>query len=332
MPVEQIINAAKEASLMDVLSTFFSILEYPAITLLTAMLLEIILPIGSTLRISTLKPFFENISRKVNKEENSEAQIVFSSIFLPFFILVVAIFIVFFLKFVINYDLVVSLLLLPFLLESKPILKTTLEVKHALEEGRKDDAKKELQKIMIRDCSVLSEMGINKAMSEAVCMSMFANWFSILVWYMLLGIEGAVIMQLVAVMNRSFSLKEKRNESFGVFIQKLEQILMLPAVAFLAIVMMFSLSFKRIIVNYKAHVRTFVNSASSSVLEMLGSFANVSLGGPRYYEKELVRLPKLGGENEPNVGTPLKLYNKLRFCGILFVCICVILRIFLYTF
>ena len=88
MPVEQIINAAKEASFLDVLSTFFSILEYPAITLLTAMLLEIILPIGKTLRISSLKPFFENISRKVNKEENSEAQIVFSSIFLPFFIII----------------------------------------------------------------------------------------------------------------------------------------------------------------------------------------------------------------------------------------------------
>ena len=68
MPVEQIINAAKEASFLDVLSTFFSILEFPAITLLTAMLLEIILPIGNTLRISSLKPFFENISRKVNKE------------------------------------------------------------------------------------------------------------------------------------------------------------------------------------------------------------------------------------------------------------------------
>ena len=67
MPVEQIINAAKEASFLDVLSTFFSILEYPAITLLTAMLLEIILPIGPTLRISSLRPFFESLSRKVNK-------------------------------------------------------------------------------------------------------------------------------------------------------------------------------------------------------------------------------------------------------------------------
>ncbi|MDY6415419.1 MAG: hypothetical protein SPK83_01095, partial [Succinivibrio dextrinosolvens] len=153
MPIEQIINAAQEASFLDVLSTFFSILEYPAITLLTAMLLEIILPIGPTLRISSLRPFFESLSRKVNKEENSEAQSVFSSIFLPFFIIIVALLIVFFLKFVVNHDLIVSLLILPFLLESKPILVTTLKVKHSLEEQNKDEARKALQKIMLRDCS-----------------------------------------------------------------------------------------------------------------------------------------------------------------------------------
>lgn len=332
MPVEQIINAAKEASFLDVLSTFFSILEYPAITLLTAMLLEIILPIGKNLRLSSLRPFFENISRKVNKEENSDAQIVFSSIFLPFFIIVIALLIVFFLKFAVNHDVIVSLLLLPFLLESKPVLITTLNVKHSLEEQNKDEAKKTLQKIMVRDCSMLSEMGINKAMAEATSMSMFANWFCILVWYMLLGLEGAVIMQLVAVMNRSFSLKEKRNENFGIFVHKLEQILMIPAVIFLFIMMMFSFSFKRIISNMKAHLQTFVNASSCAVMDMLGSFANVSLGGPRYYEGELVRLPRFGGENEPEISTPLKLYNKLRFCGILFVCICVVLRIFLYSF
>ncbi|WP_281071690.1 cobalamin biosynthesis protein [Succinivibrio dextrinosolvens] len=332
MPVEQIINAAKEASFLDVLSTFFSILEYPAITLLTAMLLEIILPIGKTLRLSSLKPFFENISRKVNKEENSEAQIIFSSVFLPFFIIIIAILIVFFLKFTVNHDVIVSLLLLPFLLESKPVLMTTLSVKHSLEEQNKDEAKKNLQEIMVRDCSKLSEMGINKAMAEATSMSMFANWFCILVWYILLGLEGAVIMQLVAVMNRSFSLKEKRNENFGIFIHKVEQIMMIPPVILLFIMMMFSFSFKRIISNMKAHLQTFVNASSCAVMDMLGSFANVSLGGPRYYEGELVRLPRLGGENEPEIATPLKLYNKLRFCGILFVCICVVLRIFLYSF
>ena len=139
-------------------------------------------------------------------------------------------------------------------------------------------------------------------------------------------------MQLVAVMNRSFSLKEKRNENFGIFVHKLEQILMIPAVIFLFIMMMFSFSFKRIISNMKAHLQTFVNASSCAVMDMLGSFANVSLGGPRYYEGELVRLPRLGGENEPEISTPLKLYNKLRFCGILFVCICVVLRIFLYSF
>ena len=40
MPVEQILNAAKEVSISDFFATFFSILQYPAVTLLTAMLLD----------------------------------------------------------------------------------------------------------------------------------------------------------------------------------------------------------------------------------------------------------------------------------------------------
>lgn len=62
---------------------------------------------------------------------------------------------------------------------------------------------------MLRDCSKLSLMGVCKANSEAVAVGLFANWFSVMVWYMLLGIEGALIMQMVAVMNRSLALKKR---------------------------------------------------------------------------------------------------------------------------
>ena len=139
------------------------------------------------------------------------------------------------LRFVIDHDTIVSLLVLPFLLESKIVLKTALEVKHFLRDERKDLAKIELQKIMFRDCSKLSEMGINKALSEAVAMRLFINWFAIMVWYILLGLEGAIIMQMVAVMNRSFSFKHKRWEIFGAFIYRFEQALLIPSHSFLCI-------------------------------------------------------------------------------------------------
>ena len=54
MPVEQYLEVAQNTSFKDVLVTFFTILQYPAITLFTAMLLEIVLPIGNNLRLQAL--------------------------------------------------------------------------------------------------------------------------------------------------------------------------------------------------------------------------------------------------------------------------------------
>lgn len=331
MEVKQILNAASEASFGDVLSTFFDILQYPAVTLLTAMLLEIILPINATWRLSSLAPLFSKMAAKVNRKENSQGQTLFSSVFLPFFLLSIALFIIIVLRFVIDHDTIVSLLVLPFLLESKIVLKTALEVKHFLRDERKDLAKIELQKIMFRDCSKLSEMGINKALSEAVAMRLFINWFAIMVWYILLGLEGAIIMQMVAVMNRSFSFKHKRWEIFGAFIYRFEQALLIPAVVVLFVTMMCSVFALRILKNLKLHYKEFKTPVASIVLDMMGSYANISLGGPRYYQGNLVRLPRLGGSKEPDIKSPLRIYNKLRFSGIVFVCICVIFTIFVYS-
>ncbi len=328
MPVEQMLDAARDITFWDVLETFFAIIEFPAVTLLTVVLLEILLPISSSWKITGLIFYFEKISRKVNKKENSTGQIVFSSIVLPFFILLVALAIVFFLRFVINYDAIVALLLLPFVIDSKYCFSTSLRVKHALEEEQKEKARQYLQSVMHRDCSKLSEMGINKALSEAMGVSVFVNWFAVLVWYMLLGIEGAVIMQLVSVMARAFSTKKERNIVFGAFAYKVEQIMLVPAVLCLLVTMFFSFSCFRVIRNFLSHLTMFTSSSSSMVLDMLGSYANVALGGPRYYGTKLIRLPKFGGENNPDIKTPLKIYNKMRFCGILFVCICVLISVF----
>lgn len=184
---------------------------------------------------------------------------------------------------------------------------------------------------MLRDCSKFSLMGVCKANSEAVAVGLFANWFSVMVWYMLLGIEGALIMQMVAVMNRSFSFKEKRTETFGIFIYKFEQALLVPSLIVYLLTLIFSVHIVRIYKNFINHLKFLPNPVTSLVIETLGSYANVSLGGPRYYEGKLVRLARIGGENEPDLYSPLKIYNKLRFSGILFVCFCVVVRIFLYS-
>ncbi|MGN1281379.1 MAG: cobalamin biosynthesis protein [Succinivibrio sp.] len=331
MPVEQIFEAAKEASAFDILSTFISIIQYPALTLLLAMLLEIVLPIKDSMRLSRLSPLFSAMARRVNRAENTLGQNVFSSVFLPFFILCISIFTVLLLRFIIGSDTVVSLMLLPFLLESKPLLKRTLEIRRQMSEGNKNRARKELENIVLRKCSNLSSLGIYKANCEAVSVGLFINWFSVMVWYMLLGIEGAVIMQTVSVMTRSFSHKEQRNEMFGSFVYRFEQALIIPSLIAFSLMMFASIGIIRIIRNLRNNTKSFTGSVSCVVLELCGSYANISLGGPRYYEDRLVRLPKFGGQHDADMKSPIKIYNKIRFSGILFVCACVLVKIFINT-
>ena len=86
MEVENLFVNANQASFADYLSTFFNLLEYPSVVLLLAVLLEIVLPLGSSWRLSALKPLFAMMARKVNRDGNSLGQKVFSSVFLPHFI------------------------------------------------------------------------------------------------------------------------------------------------------------------------------------------------------------------------------------------------------
>lgn len=232
-----------------------------------------------------------------------------------------------FLCFIIIYDSLLSILLLPLLLESKPVKKNIATVRNAIDDGRKDTAKKILQTRMIRDCIKLSQMGMYKAMSEQMAMSMFVNWFAILVWYILLGVEGAVLMQAVAVMNRSFSSKEKKTVLFGIFIMKLEHAMLLPALAVFMLFMVFSFFYARIVKNIRSHIKSYLDVISSVILDTMGSYANCSLGGPRYYKNEIVRFAKLGAKNDPVAKTPFKIFNKIRFSGVLFVCACVLLKV-----
>ena len=112
MEVENLFVNANQASFADYLSTFFNLLEYPSVVLLLAVLLEIVLPLGSSWRLSALKPLFAMMARKVNRDGNSLGQKVFSSVFLPVFILVIIFAILEFLRFIIIYDSLLSILLL----------------------------------------------------------------------------------------------------------------------------------------------------------------------------------------------------------------------------
>lgn len=327
MPVEQIIDAAKEASAKDLFFAFVSILEYPAIILFTATIIELILPTKKKWCLSGMTPLFSKMASKVNRPENAISQTVFSGIFLPIATIISFVLTLELLRFCVSSDVILSLILLPILLESKGTLYQMFSVKKEIDKNQRESARAVLQQYMKRDCMSLSDMGICKALCEYTAMRMFINWFAVMVWYMILDLEGALVIQLVAVMNNAFNFKEKKNEVFGAFVYKLEQSLLFPVLIVFIPLMLCSLSVFRIIKQFKQHILEYTSFISSPVLDLLGSYANISLGGPRLYNGNKIRLTRIGGANDPDSRSALRLYNKIRFVGVMFVCLCVIQKI-----
>ena len=327
MPVEQIIDAAKEASIKDLFFAFVSILEYPAVILFTAMVVELILATKKKWCLSGMAPLFSKAAAKVNRPENAISQTVFSGIFLPIATVTSFVLTLELLRFCVSSDVILSLILLPILLESKGTLYQMFSVKREIDNKNRESARAVLQQFMKRDCMTLSDMGICKALCEYTAMKMFINWFAIMVWYKILDLEGALVMQLVAVMNNSFNFKEKKNEVFGSFIYKLEQSLLFPVLIVFIPLMLCSFSAIRILKHLKQHITEYTSFISSPVLDLLGSYANISLGGPRLYNGSKIRLTRIGGANDPDSRSALRLYNKIRFVGVMFVCLCVIQKI-----
>ena len=108
---------------------------------------------------------------------------------------------------------------------------------------------------------------------------------------------------------------------------KLEHAMLLPALAVFMLFMVFSFFYERIVKNIRSHIKSYHDVISSVILDTMGSYANCSLGGPRYYKNEIVRFAKLGAKNDPVAKTPFKIFNKIRFSGVLFVCACVLLKV-----
>ena len=69
------------------------------------------------------------------------------------------------------------------------------------------------------------------------------------------------------------------------------------------------------------------NSLDNKVAMEVGETSVSGLEYQFYYKNEIVRFAKLGAKNDPVAKTPFKIFNKIRFSGVLFVCACVLLKV-----
>ncbi len=311
---------------MDFLSAFFS---HPSAVAFTAVIIELAIPIPGSCRIGALAPIFMAMARKVNLPSNTSAQSYFAGAMLAAVIIGAALALVLMLHALTGFDSILSLIILPFLLDSGSAVRCSLRTRAALRKGDKEKARAELSRFCQRDTDRLSPMGICKAASEYASMSMTASWLGVIAWFEVLGLEGAIAMALANALARTFPMKLPEYRSFGAPILSIfEAMLVLPC-AVLLLLMPLSLSPRR---SFKRAVRgalDYPDSVAGFAMGALGGCANVSMGGPRSYRGEVVRFQRIGGFEQPGEDAALRITRRASFVGVIFATACMVVPLVL---
>lgn len=308
-------------STLDMISEFFS---HRSAVLFTAVILELALPIPQSCRLQALSPIFRAMADKVNLPSNTRGQSYFAGAMMTAIIIGTVWILLLLLHLITGFDSILSLVILPFLLDSESATRCALRTKSALMRNDKERARKALSDFCQRNTENLSAMGISKAACEYSAMSITSAWLGVIVWYEILGLEGAAAMALLNTLVRTFPVKFGEYSSFGSAILRIYEAFLIAPCVILTLTLLLSFSPVR---GFKRAVRGALDypaSVSGYILGLFGGCANISMGGPRVYREQMTRFPRVGGQQQPDERSALKITRRGCFVGLVFSCACMV--------
>lgn len=278
---------------------FWQALEQPLSLLLLALLLEWWLPIPMSWRPSALVPLLGRLALKVNPKGRPARQQTLAGLLTPLVILLPALLAYWSLSNLAVYEPALDLLLLLWLLESRPIKGEQLALTQLLKADKLAMARLQLGRWCQRETGNLSQMGTCKAAAEMVALRLLGQWFGVAVWFLLLGLPGALTFRLLQLMNQAFSPKRPQQRLFGEFSARFYRVLLsVPGLLLAWWLLLFPGGGAAALALWK-QARHWPAFGSGALLAALGAGLNLQLGGPRFYHGQKVRQARLGGQGEP---------------------------------
>ena len=164
-----------------------------------------------------------------------------------------------------------------------------------------------------RETGALSVMGLTKAVSEGCVLRLVGQWAGPLLGFALAGVQGALLWRLAQLMNQSWSPKQAEFAHFGHPAAALYQALCAPAILLLGLPL-FLTQLRQLGSRLRGALH-WPYPAMGCLLALLAQSTGCRLGGPRYYQGQLVRFPVFDAHADPTAGSPQRLLHCLLLVG-----------------
>ena len=206
-----------------------------------------------------------------------------------------------------------DLLFLLLMLESRPLRELAQGSRALATQETLVVARLQAASWLRRETGTLSVMGLNKAVSETCVLRLVGQWAGPLLGFALAGVQGALLWRLAQLMNQAWSPKQAEFVHFGRAASALYQGLCAPAILLLALPL--ALTRLRQLGSKLRLALRWPYPAMGGLLSLLAQSTGCRLGGPRYYQGQLVRLPVFDEGAEPDATLPRRLLHRLLLIG-----------------
>ncbi len=206
-----------------------------------------------------------------------------------------------------------DLLFLLLMLESRPLRELAQGSRALATQETLVVARLQAAPWLRRETGALSVMGLNKAVSETCVLRLVGQWAGPLLGFALAGVQGALLWRLAQLMNQAWSPKQTEFVHFGRAASALYQGLCTPAILLLALPL--ALTRLRQLGSKLRLALRWPYPTMGGLLSLLAQSTGCRLGGPRYYQGQLVRLPVFDEGAEPDATLPRRLLHRLLLIG-----------------
>ncbi len=206
-----------------------------------------------------------------------------------------------------------DLLFLLLMLESRPLRELAQANQSLATQESLVVARLQATPWLQRETGKLSVMGVNKAIGETCVLRLVGQWAGPLLGFALAGVQGALLWRLAQLMNQAWNPKQAAFAHFGRAAAALYQGLCAPVTLLLALPL--CLPRLRQLGSSLRPAMQWPYPAVGCLLSLLAQATCSRLGGPRYYQGKLVRLPVLGEGREPDASLPRRLLRCLLLAG-----------------